>query len=120
MPIMKVFTLLLLACALAGCAAQTASSGRRAAFASAAPPKVSVPVASRNRKPAKKAHANREAAISLLRREGILYGKTQVLSADWGESTPVLLIILKHPTSVVSHWFVNAAANDYSGGNCKH
>ena len=121
MQIMKVLPLSLLACALVGCAAQTISLSRRAALASTASPKeprVSVPVASSNRQSTKKAHASREAAISFLRREGILHGSTQVLSAEWGKSTHKWLIILKHPKGVISHWFVDADAKDYSGGTC--
>lgn len=125
---MKVFSLLLCACALAGCAAQTIPSGRRAVFtatASREQPKVVSGVASNLKpamlaKPAKKAHASREAAVSLLRREGILHGSTQVLAADWGENTHKWLIILKHPGGTVSHWFIDAAAKDYSGGTCRH
>jgi len=120
---MKVIALSLLACALLGCAAKTISLSHHVALASTSPPKqrkVSVPVALSNRQPAKKAHASREDAIALLRREGILHGNTQVLSADLGKSTREWLIILKHPEGMISHWSVDAAAKDYSGGTCKH
>lgn len=120
---MKLFSLLLLACALAGGAAQTISLSHNATLISNAPPKqlkISMLTDSSNRQPAKRAHASREAAISLLRREGILYGRTRVLQAEWGKDTQAWLIILKHPKGIISHWFVDAAAKDYSGGTCKH
>ena len=120
---MKIFSLLLLACAFVGCAAHTISLRHRSALTSIAPPKqlkVSTRAALRNQQPAKKAHASREAAVSLLQREGILHGKTQVLTADWEENTHEWLIILKHPSGMISHWFVDAAAKDCSGGTCKH
>jgi hypothetical protein len=56
----------------------------------------------------------------LLRSEGILHGKTHVLSANWGDDTREWLITLRHPSGVLSAWFVDAGAKNYHGGPCKH
>jgi hypothetical protein len=64
-------------------------------------------------------HVSRGAAIELLRQEGILHGKTHVLSANWGDATHEWLITLRHPSGALSAWFVDAAAQNYHGGPCK-
>jgi hypothetical protein len=65
-------------------------------------------------------HASRSAAIELLRHEGILHGKTRVESAEWSDKTNSWLIILHHPSGIVSHWLVDAAAQNYQGSTCTH
>ena len=65
-------------------------------------------------------HVTREAAIQLLRQEGILHGKTSVVSANWGNDTHEWLITLRHPGGALSAWFVDAAGQNYHGGPCKH
>ncbi|HEX8899047.1 MAG TPA: hypothetical protein VF751_10135, partial [Chthoniobacterales bacterium] len=40
-------------------------------------------------------HVTREGAIELLRQEGILAGKTRVVSAHWGDDTHEWLITLR-------------------------
>jgi hypothetical protein len=62
-------------------------------------------------------HASREAAIELLRHEGILHGKITVMSAQWGGD--FWLISLRHPSGTVTNWTVDSAAKDYSYV-CKH
>ena len=65
-------------------------------------------------------HAGRAKALAYLRSEGIMAHDTKLESAEWGEETGKWLVILKHRDGQVSHWFVNEAANDYSGGICQH
>ena len=65
-------------------------------------------------------HVTREAAIQLLRQDGILHGKTSVVSANWGDDTHEWLITLRHPGGSLSAWFVDAAGRNYHGGPCKH
>jgi hypothetical protein len=65
-------------------------------------------------------HVSREVAISLLRNEGILWGRTRVVSANWGDDTHEWLITLRHPEGGLSAWFVDATGKDYRGGPCKH
>ena len=65
-------------------------------------------------------HVTREAAIQLLRQEGILDGKTRVVSANWGDDTHEWLITLRHQSGILSAWFVDAAGQNYHGGACKH
>jgi hypothetical protein len=62
-------------------------------------------------------HASREVAIELLRHEGILHGKTTVVSAPW--SGDFWLISLRHPSGAVTNWTVDSTAKDYSYV-CKH
>jgi hypothetical protein len=61
-----------------------------------------------------------EAAIKILRDGGILWGKTRVMSADWGSDTREWLITLRHPDGKLSAWFVDAAGENYHGGPCKN
>jgi hypothetical protein len=63
-------------------------------------------------------HVSREAAIQLLKREGIMSGTTRVVSADWHEDIREWLIILQHPAGKLSAWFVDAKAENYHGGPC--
>ncbi len=63
-------------------------------------------------------HASRSAAIELLRHEGILHGKTRVESAGWSDKTNSWFIILQHPSGILSHWFVDANAQNYQGSTC--
>jgi hypothetical protein len=65
-------------------------------------------------------HVSREAAIKVLRDGGILWGKTRVVSAEWGSDTRDWLITLRHPDGKLSAWFVDAAGQNYHGGPCKH
>jgi hypothetical protein len=65
-------------------------------------------------------HVSREAAIQLLRNEGILHGSTRVASAYWHEDIREWLITLHHPGGTLSAWFVDAKAQNYHGGPCKH
>jgi hypothetical protein len=65
-------------------------------------------------------HVTREAAIHLLRQEGILGGKTRVVSATWGDDTHEWLITLRHADGMLSAWFVDSTAQNYHGGPCKH
>jgi hypothetical protein len=65
-------------------------------------------------------HASRDAAIQLLRHEGILHGKTRMESAEWSDKTNSWLVILRHPSGIVSHWFVDANAQNYQGSTCTH
>jgi hypothetical protein len=58
--------------------------------------------------------------LAYLRSEGIMSPGTELESAEWGDETQMWLVILKHPTGEISHWFVNAEADDYSGGICRH
>jgi hypothetical protein len=62
-------------------------------------------------------HASREAAIELLRHEGIIHGKTRVVSAQW--SGDFWIISLRDPAGTVTNWTVDATAKDYSYV-CKH
>ena len=57
-------------------------------------------------------HASREAAIQLLRREGILHGDTRVDSANW--SGHFWIISLRHPDGKITNWTVDAKAENYS------
>ena len=59
-----------------------------------------------------KTHASREAAVQLLRQEGILSGNTRVVDANWGGT--FWIISLHHPDGKVTNWTVDAAAKDYS------
>ncbi|MGA7273686.1 MAG: hypothetical protein WBX14_02475, partial [Candidatus Udaeobacter sp.] len=65
-------------------------------------------------------HVSRDAAVQLLRHEGILSGKTKVISASWEESSREWLITLRHPSGTLSAWFIDAAGQSYHGGPCKH
>ncbi|HEY4282185.1 MAG TPA: hypothetical protein VGM62_03905 [Chthoniobacterales bacterium] len=65
-------------------------------------------------------YISREAAIKVLRDGGILWGKTRVVSAEWGSNTREWLVTLQHPDGKLSAWFVDAAGQDYHGGPCKH
>jgi hypothetical protein len=58
--------------------------------------------------------------LAYLRSEGIMSSGTKLESAEWSDDTDKWLVILQHPTGQVSHWFVNEAADDYSGGICQH
>lgn len=58
--------------------------------------------------------------LAYLRSEGIITGETRLESAEWSDDTHEWLVILQHPTGQVSHWFVNEAADNYSGGMCQH
>jgi hypothetical protein len=62
-------------------------------------------------------HASRESAIELLRHEGILHGKTTVVSAQW--SGNMWFISLRHPSGTVSNWTVDSTGQDYSYV-CRH
>ena len=64
-------------------------------------------------------HVSRDGAVQLLRREGILWGKTHVVSASWEEAAREWLITLRHPSGTLSAWFVDAAGQNYHGGPCK-
>jgi hypothetical protein len=64
-------------------------------------------------------HVSREGAVQLLRHEGVLQGKTHVVSASWEEATRQWLITLRHPSGTLSVWFVDAAGQNYHGGPCK-
>jgi hypothetical protein len=64
-------------------------------------------------------HATREAAIQLLSREGIINGKTRVVSAEWNDDARWWLVTLRHPSGTLSSWAVDAAAKDYHYV-CKH
>ena len=58
-------------------------------------------------------HASRQAAIQLLRREGIISRKTQVVSAEWSDDAHWWFVTLRHPRGTLSNWTVEAAAKDY-------
>jgi hypothetical protein len=58
-------------------------------------------------------HASREAVIQLLRHEGIISGKTQVVSAEWSDDAHWWFVTLRHPSGTLSNWTVDAAAKDY-------
>ena len=58
-------------------------------------------------------HASREAAIQLLQREGIISGKTQVVSAQWSDDAHWWFVTLRDPSGTLSNWTVDAAAKDY-------
>ena len=62
-------------------------------------------------------HPSREAAIELLRHEGILHGKTRVDSATW--SGDFWIIGLRHSGGKITNWTVDAKAENYSYV-CKH
>ena len=64
-------------------------------------------------------HAPREAALRLLTREGIINGKTRVVSAEWSDDARWWLVTLRHPSGTLSTWTVDAAAKDYHYV-CKH
>ncbi len=64
-------------------------------------------------------HAPREAAILLLTREGIINGKTRVVSAKWNDDARWWFITLQYPSGTLSSWTVDAAAKDYHYV-CKH
>ena len=68
----------------------------------------------------KSSHVTREAAIHLLRQEGILQGQTRVVAAHWGDDTHEWLITLRHPDGSLSSWFVDATGGNYHGGPCRH
>jgi hypothetical protein len=59
-----------------------------------------------------RSRASREAAIELLRHEGILHGKTRVDSATW--SGNFWIISLHHPDGKITNWTVDAKAENYS------
>jgi hypothetical protein len=58
-------------------------------------------------------HASRQAAIQLLRREGIISGKTQVVSAEWSDDAHWWFVTLRHLSGTLSNWTVDVAAKDY-------
>jgi hypothetical protein len=58
--------------------------------------------------------------LAYLRSEGIMTRETKLESAEWKDDIHQWLVVLQHPTGQVSHWFVNEAADDYSGGVCQH
>jgi hypothetical protein len=62
--------------------------------------------------PKSNSHASREAAIELLRHEGILHGKTRVDSAKWIHD--FWLVSLRHPDGKVTNWTVDAKVENYS------
>jgi hypothetical protein len=64
-------------------------------------------------------HASRGAAIQLLQREGIISGKTRVVSAEWSTDARWWLITLRHPSGTVSSWTVDSVAQNYQYV-CKH
>jgi hypothetical protein len=49
----------------------------------------------------------------LLHREGILSGQIRVESAYWSDKTNGWLITLHQPSGLLSHWFVDAKAQNY-------
>ena len=57
-------------------------------------------------------HGSREAAIQLLRHEGILNGKSRVESATW--SGDFWIISLRHPDGKITNWTVDAKGENYS------
>ncbi len=63
------------------------------------------------------AHATREDALALLRREGILGDTTRVTSATWNGT--FWIISLRTRDGTVANWTVDAAAKEYSY-ICKH
>ncbi len=62
--------------------------------------------------PSARAHASREAAIQLLRREHIMDSNTRVTDATW--SGTFWIISLRHQDGHTTNWTVDAAAKDYS------
>jgi len=62
----------------------------------------------------------RAKVLAYLRSEGIMTNDTKLESAEWGDETGKWLVILQHRDGQVSHWFVNEAADAYSGGICQH
>jgi hypothetical protein len=58
-------------------------------------------------------HTSCEAAVEFLRNEGIISGKTQVVSAEWNEDARWWFVALRHPSGTLSNWTVDAAAKDY-------
>jgi hypothetical protein len=58
-------------------------------------------------------HASREAVVQFLRNEGIISGKTQVVSVEWNEEARWWFVALRHPSGMLSNWTVDAAAKDY-------
>ena len=61
--------------------------------------------------------ASREAAISLLRREGIVGEKTRVVDVSWAGE--FWIVTIRHPSGGTTNWRVDASARDYSY-ICKH
>ena len=64
-------------------------------------------------------HASRQAAIHLLQREGIISGKTRVVSAEWSADARWWLITLRDTSGTLSTWTVDSAAQNYQYV-CKH
>ena len=62
--------------------------------------------------------ASRTEVLAFLRSEGILSSGTRVVSADWKPKLNKWLVILRHPSGVASHWFVDAPLRNYEGGTC--
>ena len=58
-------------------------------------------------------HVSREVVIQFLRNEGIISGKTQVVSVEWNENARWWFVALRHPSGTLSNWTVDAAAKDY-------
>ncbi|MFN2476866.1 MAG: hypothetical protein ABR526_11075 [Chthoniobacterales bacterium] len=59
-----------------------------------------------------RAHASREAAIQLLRREGFVQAHTRVVGATWNSECWV--ISLRNRGEKTTNWTVDAAAKDYT------
>ena len=68
-------------------------------------------------RPKSDSHVSREAAIELLRHEGILSGKTRVDSARWIHD--FWLVSLRHSDGKTTNWTVDAKAENYNYV-CKH
>jgi len=65
-------------------------------------------------------HATREQALALLTREGFYHPDThRVLSANWYSDIQKWLITLERRDGAQTYWFVDAQAQDYSGGTCR-
>ena len=65
-------------------------------------------------------HCTREQALALLRREGFYPPTTRIESATWHSNLNQWLIILQLRDGTVTHWFVDAQAQNLSGGTCRH
>lgn len=62
--------------------------------------------------------AKRAEVLAFLRTEGILSPGTQVVSAEWRPKLNKWLVILRHASGVLSHWFVDGPLRNYEGGTC--
>ena len=58
-------------------------------------------------------HASREAALQLLRSARVLDNTTEILSADWSESTREWKIVLRPRVGDVTCWLVDRFAKTY-------